>query len=639
MKKTNYFIVVAGLLAAGCGNRLLREAETHYANYEYAVAARQYETYLQKDSTSATAMLHLADCYRHMNHHADAQKWYAKAVTQPEATPTDKLRYAEELKSTGRYSEAQSWFDAYLTSNPNDKSAKLQRESCDTSLKASPYYDVSLVNLPSHSASFSPYFYKGKLYYSSEAPVHTGDHANNWTGNGYLDIYTADPSDPAAATPLDSAINSPLHESNVVFNPEGTMAYFTRSALTEKVTKRKTTYSTSSGAGHTNYLEICSAELKDGKWTNVKTLPFNSKDFSTGHPALTANGTRMYFTSDRPGGMGGTDIYYSDLVESNWTAPVNAGEAVNTPGNEMFPTIHVINLSNEELLFSSDGRGGAGGLDIFRTRLSNGSPTRTEWMTLPFNSPGDDFGLVFVEDGKSGYFSSNRDDNDGDDHIYSFRRKDPMFFVDVVVVDKESREPVPNTFMEVTNGRTMTSWNTHSDASGHVFFPADSLTNYGFTLRCDQYFCGFNSATTTGFRGNLYDTTHVTIQLEKIVINKPIRLDNIYYDYNKWNIRPDAAVELDKLVKIMQDNPKIRIELSSHTDCRGSDKYNMTLSQKRAQSAVDYIVSKGISKDRIYAKGYGESKPLNKCVNGVKCTEEEYQWNRRTEFKVVEILQ
>ncbi|HET6992450.1 MAG TPA: OmpA family protein, partial [Bacteroidia bacterium] len=223
---------------------------------------------------------------------------------------------------------------------------------------------------------------------------------------------------------------------------------------------------------------------------------------------------------------------------------------------------------------------------------------------------------------------------EGKDDIYSFRKLSPLFFVKVDVHMKGTDTPIPNASVDITNSRTGNKTTMVADNNGDFLFPADSLTGYAFTSHKDGYFTSFGAVNTPGFQGKFNDTSRVVIDMEQIVINKCVRIENILYDYNKWNIRPESALELDKLVKLMMDNPGIKVELGSHTDSRGSDSYNLKLSVKRAQAAVDYIVSKGISRDRITAKGYGEQVPLNKCKNGVKCTEEEYQYNRRTEFKV-----
>lgn len=653
--KTNYFIIGAAVLLFGCGNKMLKEAEQAYHNEQFSAAARMYEKVLAT-TPDDKAMLHLADCYRQMNKHADAEKWYQKSINSTEASSTDKLHYAEVLKEDGKYQEAIAMYDAYLTTSPSDSTAWNQRNACNAGSnfeRENPFYAVEQMNLNFPGTCFSPVIMGKELLVTAAAPVKVGAPVDSRSGNGFLDLYVVSPAiveQPLIAdngtdghaiktfsiAPISGEVNSNLHEGSAALSPSGNILYFTRSLI---VKTKKGKKQTGRAKDNDNHLEICSAELVDGNWVNVQSLPFNNTEYSVGQPALSSNGTRMYFVSDIPGGFGGTDIYYSDFSNGTWSNPTNAGNTINTNGNEMFPTIRTVNAGKEEFYFSSDGWAGAGGLDLFKCSMSNGIVGKPERLLAPFNSSNDDFGIVFNENGQSGYFSSNRKSENGDDHIYSFMRKNPLFFVDLTVVDKESKIPVPGTEVEVMDMKHNTSSKMKTDNTGHLIFPADSMTSYGFTLRCSNFFCGFNSVNTGGFEGSLYDTTRITVNLEKIVINKPIRLENIYYDYNKWNIRPDAAVELDKLVKIMKDNPEIKIELSSHTDSRGGDKFNMTLSQKRAQSAVDYIVSKGVSKDRITAKGYGESVPLNRCVNNVKCSDEEFQLNRRTEFKVTSIIQ
>lgn len=612
----------------------MKEAEKEYGNYEYASAAKLYENIL-KSETNDMAMLHLADCYRKMNKETEADTWYSRAIQSSAASPADKLHYAEVLQEEGKYNDAIALLEDYLQSSPYDVAAKNKLASCKNPGQfstANPFYIVEPVVFSSTSdiACFSPFIANGKIYFTAEAPLQPGMKTDNWTGNGYLDIFEANTID-KIPSPLSGTVNSNLHEGTAIISPSGDMMYFTRSRMVNNKPGQ--------AKNNDNHLEICQAHGTNDNWTDVSSLPFNSTEYSCGHPSLTSDGKRMFFISDMPGGMGGTDIYYSNFVNGQWSKPVNAGNSINTNGNEMFPTIHNITNGKDEFYFSSDGMTGAGGLDIFRCAMENSLPVKPERLSAPFNSSADDFGIVFNENGTSGYFSSNRENADGSDRIYSFVRRTPQFFVKTNVRDKSSGDALTATTIEVKNSTTGKTFNLVTDNDGTIFFPADSTTGYSFCIHRTEYFTCFGGLTTGGFKGTFSDTSYITLLAEKIVINKPIRLENIYYDYNKWNIRPDAAVELDKLVKILQDNPQIKIELSSHTDSRGSDKYNMTLSQKRAQSAVDYIVSRGISRDRITAKGYGETVPLNRCVNGVKCTEEEYQWNRRTEFKVTKIFQ
>ncbi|MCX6311844.1 MAG: OmpA family protein [Bacteroidetes bacterium] len=643
--KTKYFFFGLALLLASCGNKMLKEAEQAYHNEQFYSAAKIYENVVKENPESQT-MLHLADCYRHMNRHADAEKWYSKSINSEVAKATDKLNYAAVLKEEGKYQEAIAMFDVYLKTSPNDLAAKNQRASCDSKAKfetADPFFTIEKTDFGFKGSCFSPTKIGNDILVTASATTQTGKPIDNTSGNGFFDLYvishqkndliagTNGTSLAISVAPIAGAVNTNLHEGPAVVSPQNNVLFFTRSRMVKNKTGK--------ADDNDNHLELCTADLVGDSWINIKSLPFNSAEYSIGQPAITSNGTRLFFISDMPGGFGGTDIYYSDFENGTWDKPVNAGKTINTNGNEMFPTIRMVNPGTDEFYFSSDGWQGAGGLDIFRCKMDNGIPVNPERMKAPINSSYDDFGLIFDANGNTGYFSTNRNNIDGKDDIYSFKKLYPYFFVKAEVRYKETNEPVAQIGVDVRNNKTGLTETRMTDDNGIVFFPADSVTNYAFTIRMEGYFTAVGSINTPGFKGKFNDTSRIVLIMDKIVINKPIRLENIYYDYNKWNIRPEAAIELDHLVQVMNDNPHIKIELGSHTDSRGSDKYNMTLSDKRAKSAVDYIVSKGISRDRITAKGYGESKPLNRCTNGVKCTEEEFQWNRRTEFKVTQILQ
>ena len=636
------------MLLASCGNKMLKEAEQAYNNEQFVSAAKIYENVVKEDP-QPEAMLHLADCYRHMNRHADAEKWYSKSINSGDATANDKLRYAQVLKEEGKYPAAISMYDAYLKTSPNDMAIKNQRASCNATGELEnpdPFYAVEKTNFGISGSCFSPTKIGNNILVTASVPAKTGMPVDNASGNSFFDLFVVsqEGSDPMAGSsngtngyshafsvsPLIGEVNTNLHEGPAIISPLYNLLFFTRSTMNKKEAGK--------AKDNDNHLELCTAELVKGNWTNVKPLPFNNKEYSVGLPAITTNGKRLYFVSDMPGGYGGTDIYYSDFSNGNWSKPVNVGNKINTNGNEMFPSIRTVPSGNDEFYFSSDGLQGAGGLDLFRCEMNNGIPINPERLSAPLNSSYDDFGILYNTDGTSGYLSSNRNSMEGKDEIYSFRRLSPKFFVKVDVHLKGTVDPIAQSNVEVRNGRTGETETMIADENGNILFPADSITNYAFTTRKDGYFASFGSVNTQGFQGKFYDTANVVLEMEPIVINKCVRLENILYDYNKWNIRPEAALELDKLVKLMTDNPGIKVELGSHTDSRGSDSYNLTLSGKRAQSAVDYIISKGISRDRITAKGYGEKVPLNKCENGIKCTEEEYQWNRRTEFSVTSCI-
>jgi outer membrane protein OmpA-like peptidoglycan-associated protein/tetratricopeptide (TPR) repeat protein len=679
-----YYIIVAAALITACANKVLKQAENQYKHEQYLPAAQNYEQALRDnpEENDPKIMLRLADCYRQMNRYAEAEKWYSRAISSPEATAEDKLHYAEVLKAQGKCEEANAMLDEYLHAVPADSVAKKMKQSCSMPFeKADGLYTVKKMEFGRDGSCFSPVRMGNNLLITASAKTGEGAPVDNRTGKGFYDLcvvsakdghsMSEEPSrintnsipsseikqgggpsvpDAGATTeirnennfPADSfivtdlpGVNSAYHEGAAVISSAGDHLYFTRSKMSNNQPIKT--------LDNINHLELCEAELVDGSWTNIKPLPFNNnKEYSVGHPALSPDGNRLYFISDKPGGYGGTDIYYSDFAANSWSKPVNAGANINTAGNEMFPVIRKVEESRQVLYFSSNGWPGDGGLDIFKAEIIDSLPGKAERLRSPFNSTHDDFGICYNDDGISGYFSSNRDNDEGTDNIYAFKRNANFFYVDAKVYYATNGEPVTDKEVEIKimkknpSGTELDTMVT--DSLGGIFFPADSMTVYSFAVREEGYFAAVGTADIKGFDGKLRDTVHLKLYMNPIVINKPIRLDNIYYDFDKWNIRPDAAVELDKLVKIMKDNPNIKVELGSHCDCRGKDAYNMRLSQRRAQAAVDYIVSKGISSYRITAKGYGESVLLNKCSDGVQCTEQEHQLNRRTEFKVTEIL-
>ncbi|HTL81378.1 MAG TPA: tetratricopeptide repeat protein, partial [Bacteroidia bacterium] len=516
MKTKFTFPIVAALFLSACGNRLYKQAEKEYGDYQYSSAAKLYENYLKTNSDDQ-AMLHLADCYRNMNRYTEAEQWYAKAIASGSATDLDKLHYAAILQEEGRYSEAASLLTEYLKTNSGDVAAQNRLAACQSPEQFSvvnPFYTIQNVSFASEAdvACFSPFVYKDKMYFTSAAPLKTGDLTDNFSGDGFLDIYQADLSN-YQATPLVGDVNSDLHEATPIITPDGNTMYFTRSRTLDK--------KPGEAKDRDNHLELCQAQYIDGEWTNVTSLSFNDNEYSCGHPAVTADGKRMFFVSDMPGGKGGNDLYYSDFSNGTWSKPVNAG-AVNTNGNEMFPTIRTLSNGDQEFYYSTDGLVGAGGLDIYKCTFSNNLPSDPKRMTAPFNSSADDFGIVYMPDGRSGYFASNRGLNDGSDRIVEFTRRDPAFFVKVTVKDKASLTPLTNTQIEVINTKEDKTVYINTDANGSFVFPSDSLTAYGFCIHDPNYFTCFGGTSTPGFTGSFSDTTYALLTPEKIVINKPI---------------------------------------------------------------------------------------------------------------------
>ncbi len=622
------------------------------------MAAQKYSQYLREKSDNHSE-IKLAHCYTNLHHYADAERQFEKVINMPEISSVDYLAYARVLKRNGKYSEASKWYVEYLLENPTHKNVKDELSSCDSIeqyKKNLHEYDVALAPFNTDASSFSPVYYKdGLVFCSDRTMAGNTSQISNRTGHSYLDLYFVQP-DQSCHKPnavlFSANLNSNFHEGPCCFSSDGNTIYFTRNVLNEKSSPEKT---------KTNINNFCiyKSYNVNGLWSAPELVDLGTSDYSAGHPALSKDGNRLYFISDMPGGSGGTDIYFSNynITTGKWSPAINAGTAVNTSGNEMFLSLTNDAEGNEYLYFSSDGREGSGGLDIYFSAIANPSffcnvvPkndavsadeainqgfSKPVHLYAPLNSSGDDFGMIFSADGIFGYFSSDRDNQEGTDKIYSFKKNIPEFFIEVLLTKKGTSDRLPNAQIELFDYNNNRSVFAATDSNGVLFRKINQNSSLVITGRKSGFFTASIEAGNVGKIKS--DTIFITLELEGIELNKPIVLENIYYDYKKWDIRADAAIELDKLVKILNDNPEIHIELSSHTDSRGSDKYNMNLSQKRAQSAVDYIVGKGIGSERIYAKGYGESRLRNKCANKVKCTDEEHQLNRRTEFSVVKIV-
>jgi outer membrane protein OmpA-like peptidoglycan-associated protein len=369
-------------------------------------------------------------------------------------------------------------------------------------------------------------------------------------------------------------------------------------------------------------LRIAILKHEDGNWKIKSEFPYNSSKYSVGHPAVSVTGDTLFFASNMPNGSGKTDIYMSVRDGENWGKPVNLGNKVNTSGDEMFPVI----LNSNILVYSSNGMGSGADLDFYYTCFSNeGFSNPMEVKDL--NSDADDFGLTVHSNQQIGYYTSNKKDGEGNDDIYRVEFEG-QYELELIVMDRNENIPVPDAlvnFDDGVKGKLVDMLITRKLDKNSTIVATTEIPGY------------MNGSATITTKGKPYGIVKDTIWVEKVKVEQKIVLANIYFDFDKWDILPESEVELDDLVQILKDNPTWNIELGSHTDCRGTDQYNDELSQKRSDSVVDYIIGKGIAKDRIIAKGYGESELVNDCDDGVDCTEEEHRLNRRTEFKIVKM--
>ncbi len=631
-----------------------KQAEKYYNDFEFALALQSYKAALEEQEPTLPIVQRIADCYRFINNSKEAEFWYGQVMSFAGYDPINIYYYAESAKRNGNYQKAKELFLEYGRKDANwlNMSKKLAA-ACDTALTwiARPKaYEVKLVNsLNTSSADFSPVYYKKGLLFTSDRITGTNNAKTyGWTGNGYLQLYYAEKTGPdswAAPTPLDDAVNTQFHNGPASVLESKGLIFITRTSSIKKRSEKASVDPTSwlynaAGTKFINRLEIFIAEQKGKKWGKTKPFAYNSEEYSVGHPAVTPDGKILYFVSDMPGGYGETDIYYSELKpDGTWGQPTNAGPKINTSGKESFPNI----TKDGVLYFSSDGHIGMGGLDIFKAQGTHKNWTGVQNMKFPINSSYDDFGIIFDETGEGGFLSSGRGDGKENtfDNIHSFSKSYIPCVLHGLAVEKlegsnslvKKEAPLEKVKLELLAEGSDRPLITYSDKDGKFFFEVKGGMKY--TLRGTRKgYLNQSLEVTPNCRFNS-DSVKIEMVFNRDTPNKPIVLENIFYDLDKHNIRPDAALELDKLVQTLIDNPRIRIELSSHTDSRESERYNQMLSDLRAQAAVNYMIEKGIDRTRLEAKGYGETKLLNKCGNDVNCSEDEHQVNRRTEFKIL----
>jgi outer membrane protein OmpA-like peptidoglycan-associated protein/tetratricopeptide (TPR) repeat protein len=635
--KSKYIILFLAILM-GVTNQInaqsVKKADKRVTFYEYAVAIPMLEKIIEKNGEGKEeAMVMLADCYRSVNNEQKATELYAQIMEFDHIDPINHYYYGQTLRTLGRYDEAKEQFLLYAELVPDDPRGALfaaYSDEIQNWIKKDDAYEIHhIASINSENADFSPIIFDDGVVFSSDRKLKKYlNPTYDWTGEPYLNFFYAKADtnapvyDPSyfEAEGFSSKLNDLYHDGTAVLNSTGDVIYFTRTEK-EKVARDNDNLVT-------NKLKLFSSEFTDGKWSKPVELDLNNEAYSVGHPALSPDDQMLYFVSDMPGGIGGTDLYVSKWTGDGWGEPKNLGTTINTFENEMFPYIH----EDGTLYFASSGHLGYGGLDIFRSTRENGTWSEPINMMAPMNSSYDDFGLAFMPGTSVGLFSSDRPGGLGKDDIYAF---ESMVKVEGKVLGCADAGidcvPLENATIFVLNKKTNEVTVLKTDAAGRYELVVSPRNEYAIKATKTGYFSDGTSIKTQNKYFPIRD-----LMLEKHKEGKVFTVNNIYYDFDKWFIREDAKPALDNLVRIMQENP-ITVELSSHTDCRGSDAYNMKLSQKRAQAAVDYIIEHGVDAARITAKGYGESMPVNDCVDGATCTEDEYQANRRTEFKIISV--
>lgn len=613
-------------------------AEQEFLRMEYANAAQSYEELvLDKKNPKTLDMERLAESYYYIKRYDLAENWFSRVVMLSDASKEAHLKYAEVLKQQGKYPEAKEQYGKYTSkygaSQEIDR-AIIGADSAAYWMQHPTKHQIKneqAVNTALAEFGLTPTA-NGALY--AAEPNSLLKEKSGMTGQAYLKVYSAE-------RRMDGSLhypnlmtevfnNSAYHVGPVAVNQANDMLFLTRTYAGKDAQK----YKANAQRWKKQNLELRIYKKNGETWVEGD-FPFNNvKEYSLGHAALNKDETILYYASDMPGGQGGVDIWYSELQsDGTWSAPQNAGNQINTTGDEMFPAVE-----GDDLYFSSTGHIGMGGLDIFRVKGAKSSFSKPINMGYPVNSASDDFAFVNSMDDDNhtmGYLSSNRLGGVGSDDIYSFTLTKPRLNIELITIvkDKKTGDILGQSVVMLYDQKNVVARGS-TDNNGTINFDLDKGIAYKVYGEKEGYMA--DSALVSAVFPKQDTTIRVTLNLQPVnKVGEKFVLENIYYDFDKHNIRPDAALILDKLVATMRNNPTLKIELSSHTDSRGSDSYNMKLSQKRAQSAVDYIVSKGVDRERMVAKGYGETRLVNQCANGVKCTPEEHQANRRTEVEVL----
>jgi outer membrane protein OmpA-like peptidoglycan-associated protein len=644
MKKSlirSSLIVFSLFAACSQSEKLVKKADKAFkVKGEYQTAIEAYQKALEKGAPKAYVNAQIAESYRLSNRLAEAAPFYKEAVAAGAKADSILFQLPFALKAAGNYAEAKAAFNDYIANG--GKPARVERaqrelinlEKIEEIKSKRTWYELQNVDdINTVSADFSPFIFNDQLLFTSgrNGKVYGGD------GTSFTNIYKYKIGSvgPESVTPFVDKFNTQgRHEASITISKDGKMAVFARS----NDGKRK------------SHKEVClyMSRFSNNEWSEPELMSINDLDAWNGSPAFSADGKTLYFSSNRRGGKGGLDLYRATIdANGKWGKVTNMGDIINTPGDEIFPYA----TEDGKLYFSSDGHPSLGGLDIFVATKDKEAGIVVENMGVPINSTADDFGIVFLNP-IEGYLSSNRSGGKGSDDIYKFKdTKNELrivkFNLKGTVFGKDEAmnkiEPLANQTVKLLDVSGNVVAETVSDEQGKFTFPMAASSNYTIYASKDGYLTERKEFSTVGKSPSQDQLTEkettidldFSLTLEKLKIDKVFVIENIYYDLDKFDIRPDAAIELDKIVTILNDNPKISIELSAHTDSRGNDDYNLSLSQKRADAAKQYMVSKGISASRITAKGYGETKPIIENAN----TEEEHEKNRRTEFKIIKIQQ
>ena len=614
-------------------------ADKKYENNYYVDAIATYERIANKGYKDEKMFLKLGNAYYFNAELPKAEKWYSELFNMnKEQEPEVYYRYSQCLKSIGKYDKANEMLELFNSKSVNDNRAKLyvaNKNYLDEIKANSGHFKVEDAGINSENSDFGSAILGSKLIFASARQVKGGSNkVYNQTNESFTDIYESEiGADGKLSAPIQfggKGINTKFHESSPVFTNDGKTVYFTRNNFIDgkrgKIEK------------NIMVLKLYKASLENDSWGKVEELSINSNNYNIANPTLSTDNKTLYFASDMPGTLGQSDLFKVEINNDGSVGkPVNLGNTINTEGRESFPFI----ASDNKLYFSSDGRPGLGGFDIFVSKIEgDGTFKQVENLGAPINGPQDDFGFT-IQNNEKGFFTSNRNGGIGGDDIYKFTPIVCEQKIEGIITDSESKQILPNVKVSLFNEKFELKKTSMSDNKGHYNFNVECGKKYFVRAEITDYVTKETPITTSKTGGS----TNLPVAIEKagckLVVGgdlaKCFGIKVIYFDLNEAVITKEAAFELEKILDVMKQNPSIKIDIRSHTDSRQTANYNQILSDKRAKATIDWLVKNGVDIARLTGKGYGESQLINKCSDDVQCTDEEHQANRRSEFIVTAI--
>ena len=608
-------------------NNSTKKADRLYDRLEFVKAAEEYLKLSDSELNSEYVINKLANCYYNLFETGEAEKWFKKIVNK---NPDAELiyKYSQMLKANGKYKESNLWMNKFSEMKPYDSRAvsfKNTPNYIDKIINKGKRFNIQNLKINSEYSDFGATIYKNKLYFVSSRNEKATSRNYGWNDEPFLDIFSSTINDKGSHLPADlfDELNSKFHEGIVSFTPDGNTAYFTRESYYEDEYQKDS-------LNNTKYSQLYiykATKLKDS-WDTFESIEINDVNFSNKSPMVSPDGKHLYFSSNMPGGFGLYDLYVAEIKDDGSLGKAeNLGQKINTEGQEAFPFV----TSENMLYFSSDGHLGLGGLDVFYSKNVDDKWSNSKNVGIPVNSGADDFAFMIKEE--NGYVSSNRTGGVGKDDIYALKKIRPLcdLLLETVVLDSKTNIPIETALTSVSDGEGTINNSKTTNEKGLVEFMIECENDIKFVVSKE------------GYESKILDIKLLDIDppllevmldpIEELVVEEKVELSPIYFEFDKFNITNEGAFELDKLVAVMQKYPEMKIRVEAHTDNRGPSSYNLKLSENRAKSTAQYVISKGIDENRISGVGKGENEPVIECSGN--CSNEDHRTNRRSEFIIL----